>query len=119
VRLGVPGTPALGALRTEIEASLPELDAQVVADIQLVATELVTNACLHGRPPVRFGLLGPSNGSPLADRGPPTGVRHCPRVRQPDLREPHGRGLPAGRPRPPSAGEVTTMSSGKIVWAEF
>lgn len=118
MRLGVlPGTPALAALRTKIEVSLPELDAQVVADIQLVATELVTNACLHGSPPVQFALSGPSNGSPLrievSDRG-----AALPQVRQPDPHEAHGRGLLLVDASTVRWG-VTTMSSGKIVWAEF
>ena len=55
----------MGVLRSRIEASLPWARDDIIADIQLVATELVTNALLHGEPPVRFDLLAAVDGRPL------------------------------------------------------
>lgn len=118
VRLTVSSdNQVLGTLRARIEASLPEVGDDVVADVQLVATELITNAFLYGRPPVKFGLLAPMNGQPLrievSDGGPA-----LPQVRHPDLTTPHGRGLLLVGGNTTRWG-VTTGQPGKTVWAEF
>jgi anti-sigma regulatory factor (Ser/Thr protein kinase) len=109
--------PSLKLLRDRIEAALPGLEAQVMGDIQMVATELVTNAYLHGRAPVRFELVAPPAGPTLrvevSDTGP--GV---PRTQHPDVATFHGRGLLL-------VGKLTTAwgvaetEDGKTVWADF
>lgn len=110
-----PGTPALSALRGRIETALADVDPDVVADVQLVATELVTNACLHGGPPVEFTLLA-SNGAvrlEVADGG-----ADMPAVRDPAPDARSGRGLLLVAATTVRWG-VTVTSPGKIVWAEF
>lgn len=112
-----PGVPTLGLLRSRITACLPGLTDDVIADIHLVATELVTNAYLHGRPPVRFQLLGYADDRTLrievSDRGPA-----LPEVRHPDAHTPHGRGLHLIDAFSTRWG-VEPATAGKTVWAEF
>jgi anti-sigma regulatory factor (Ser/Thr protein kinase) len=109
--------PSLGLLRNRIEAALPGLDTEAVGDIQLVSTELVTNAYLHGLPPVRFELVAESESSPLrvevSDAGPGT-----PRTAHPDVSTVHGRGLLLVGRLTASWG-ATRTANGKTVWAEF
>ncbi len=109
--------PGLGVLRSRIGALLSDLADDVVADVQIVATELVTNALLHGRPPVLFGLLAAVDGRPLRvevhDVGP--GV---PTVRHPGPATPNGRGLLLVDGTSSRWG-VTPIGAGKTVWAEF
>jgi histidine kinase-like protein len=113
----VPEPPPLGLLRARIGASLPEWGDDVVADLQLVATELVTNAYLHGRPPVRFALLHPSENGvvrvEVTDCGPA-----MPRLRHPDVHTQHGRGLLLVEAYSVRWG-VRTGQDGKTVWAEL
>lgn len=118
VRLDLtPEPPPLGQLRARIDASLPGLGAELVADLQLVATELVTNAYLHGRPPVRFGLFHPSSDGVLrvevTDCGPA-----MPHLRHPNPTTPHGRGLLLVEAYSVRWG-VVTGPDGKTVWAEL
>jgi anti-sigma regulatory factor (Ser/Thr protein kinase) len=109
--------PQLGLVRDRIDASLPHCGDDVVADLQLVATELVTNAYLHGLPPVRFGLCQPSADDVLrvevTDCGPA-----MPRVRHPDPLTQHGRGLLLVDACSVRWG-VETGRDGKTVWAEL
>lgn len=113
-----PGTPPLGLLRARIDTLLPERGADLVSDLQLVATELVTNAYVHGRPPVRFALTRPgSNGLlriEVSDCGPA-----LPQVRHPDLHTPHGRGLLLVAACSVRWGVITDAGPGKTVWAEL
>jgi anti-sigma regulatory factor (Ser/Thr protein kinase) len=118
VRLVTPsGMPSLALLRNRIEAALPGLGTQAVGDIQVVATELVTNAYLHGQPPVRFELVATAEGAVLrmevTDTGPGT-----PRTEHPDVDTFHGRGLLLISKIATSWG-VTRTADGKTVWAEF
>ena len=110
-------TPSLGTLRTSIAEALPELADDVVADVQLVATELVTNAYLHGEPPVTFRLLASAEHGRLRvemfDSGP-----GAPTVRRPGSTDPHGRGLLLVDGYSLGWG-VTREPAGKTVWAEF
>lgn len=118
VRLDLtPEPPPLGLLRARIDALLPEWGTDVVADLQLVVTELVTNAYLHGQPPVRFCLLHPSDDGvvrvEVTDRGP-----GLPRVRRPESTTQHGRGLLLVEACSVRWG-VDTGPDGKTVWAEL
>jgi anti-sigma regulatory factor (Ser/Thr protein kinase) len=104
-------------LRDRIQAALPGLDAQVLWDLQLVATELVTNAYLHGRPPVSFELAAPPAGPTLRMEVSDTGVG-VPRTEHPDVHTYHGRGLLlVGKLT--AAWGVTGTAAGKTVWADF
>lgn len=112
-----PGVPTLGLLRSRISACLPGLNGDAIADIHLVATELVTNAYRHGRPPVQFRLFSYAN-----DRTLRIEVSDCepapPEVRHPDPRTPHGRGLQLVDAFSARWG-VEPATDGKTVWAEF
>lgn len=112
-----PGDPSLGLLRGQITDCLPELDGDAVADVHLVATELVTNAYLHGQPPVQFELRTGAGDHTLrievSDYGPA-----LPAVRQPGGTTPHGRGLLLVEAFSLRWG-VETAATGKTVWAEF
>jgi anti-sigma regulatory factor (Ser/Thr protein kinase) len=109
--------PSLGLLRHRIDAALAKFDADVVGDILVVATELVTNAYLHGRSPVRFELFAPHSGAPLrmevGDAGPGT-----PHTEHPGVTTFHGRGLLLVGKLAASWGVIRTADS-KTVWAEF
>jgi hypothetical protein len=111
------GGPSLSALRTRIAEALPELAEDVVADVQLVATELVTNAHLHGESPVTFRLLAsPEQGRlrvEMFDSGPGE-----PTMRRPGSTQSHGRGLLLVDGYSLGWGS-TPEPVGKTVWAEF
>jgi anti-sigma regulatory factor (Ser/Thr protein kinase) len=111
------GGSILGVLRSRIEASLRGAGDDFVADVQLVATELVTNAFLHGEPPVRFDLLAAADGQPLRIEVS-DGGQALPTVRRPDSVTPNGRGLLLVDGSSSRWG-VTTHRPGKTVWAEF
>lgn len=121
VRLALPpGVPPLALLRSQLAACLPELDEDRLADIQLVATELVTNAYLHGQPPVEFALLevgGPGADGRLRLEVSDASARR-PMVRRPEPSQSHGRGLWLVGASAARWG-VTETTPGKTVWAEF
>lgn len=111
------GTPPLALLRDRIDTLLPERGVDLVSDLQLVATELVTNAYVHGRPPIEFTLSNPGSDGlvriEVTDCGPA-----MPKVRHPDLYTPHGRGLLLVAAYSVRWG-VVADHSGKTVWAEL
>lgn len=118
VRLAVAsGEPPLHLLRTRIDAALPGVRPELVEDIQLVATELVTNAYLHGRHPVEFTLSRRSEETTVRievfDSGPA-----MPQVRHPDAQTFNGRGLLLVAAFSVGWG-VIVRDGGKTVWAEF
>jgi anti-sigma regulatory factor (Ser/Thr protein kinase) len=111
-----PDGPPLALLRARIRASLPALTHQTVSDVQLTATELVTNAYEHGRPPVEFHLFHSADGRlrlEVSDNG-----SVLPRVKHPDITTAGGRGLLLVESVSDNWG-VTPSTSGKTVWAEF
>jgi anti-sigma regulatory factor (Ser/Thr protein kinase) len=117
VRLDLaPDLSQLGLVRARIDDSLPEWGGDVVADLQLVATELLTNAYLHGQPPVRFGLCQPSAGGVLRVEVTDSGSA-MPRIRHPDRTTRNGRGLLLVEACSVRWG-VDTDPEGKTVWAE-
>lgn len=118
MRVALPApAPTLSTLRAQIAAALAGLDGELVSDALLVVTELITNAYLHGRPPVRFELSHPSGNGTLrvevTDAGP-----DLPEVRHPDVSQAHGRGMLLVEACATRWG-VTTSADGKTVWAEF
>ena len=80
--------PAPGDRRTCEARDLP---GGLVADAALATSELVTNAVLHGRPPIDLRLR--IEGVGRAGRGARPGRRYQPRKLRPDEDDEHGRGL--------------------------
>lgn len=117
VRLAMStGAPPLRLLRTRIEAALADVSPNALADIQVVATELVTNAYLHGAPPVEFHLSAPAEKVVRLEVS--DGGAAMPMVRHPDVRTLNGRGLLLVEAFSIRWG-VITAQHGKTVWAEF
>lgn len=118
VRLAMSsGVPPLRLLRGKIDAALSDVRPELVADIQLVATELVTNAYLHGAHPVEFHMSTEPEQRVVRievfDRG-----AAMPQVRHPDVRTFNGRGLLLVEAFSARWG-VVARGDGKTVWAEF
>ncbi|MBV2363263.1 ATP-binding protein [Streptomonospora nanhaiensis] len=97
----------------------------LVADVELVVSELVTNALRHGRPsarpaalddPIRMGLLrrGGEFVCAVWDRG-----ERMPIPREPDLRLENGRGLHLVACFCRAWGVLPVLPQGKYVWASF
>lgn len=109
--------PALGMLRSRVVAALAGVWTQTVADVELVATELVTNACVHGRPPAEFRLFllqGPGRlRMEVSDAG-----ATLPRLMRPGVYDKHGRGLRLVARMSTDWG-IARTGTGKVVWAEF
>jgi anti-sigma regulatory factor (Ser/Thr protein kinase) len=107
----------LDALRARIALFLAGLTQPLLGDVQLVATELVTNSYLHGQPPVRFALFHPAAPSRLRmevfDRG-----AALPQVMYPDVHTAHGRGLQLVAAVSRAWG-IDPTDTGKTVWVEF
>ncbi|MDP9182573.1 MAG: GAF domain-containing protein, partial [Actinomycetota bacterium] len=87
-----------------------------VADAQLVVTELVTNAKLHGQPPVvlRLELREQGLRVEVQDRG-----RSIPMQPRENLDSMTGRGLSLVRAVATSWGVQPVEGGGKIIWAEI
>lgn len=118
VRLTLPsGVPPLARLRSRIATSLPEWHHDAVADVSLVAIELVTNAYLHGRPPIRFRMFISPETEVLRIEVSDSGSA-LPQVRCPDIHTPNGRGLQLINAISTRWG-FTVAEWGKTVWAEF
>lgn len=117
VRLAMSqGAPPLRTLRTRIGTALSHVGQDKVADIEVAATELVTNAYLHGQHPVEFHLSAPAESVvriEVFDAGPAMPV-----VRHPDVRTLNGRGLLLVAAFSVRWG-VAPGRGGKTVWAEF
>jgi len=117
VRLSLPpGVPPLAPLRAKVRENLAALSPARVADIELAATELVTNAYEHGRPPMEFRLCGAPDGGlrlEVFDTSP-----DLPEVRGPDTAGDGGWGLLIVQELSDSWGTSISVG-GKTVWAEF
>jgi serine phosphatase RsbU (regulator of sigma subunit)/anti-sigma regulatory factor (Ser/Thr protein kinase) len=106
---------AVPAARRFAAAALGDLPRTVVEDTELVVTELVTNAVLHGGAPVVL-RVGPT----------PTGVRvevqdsgrEMPLVPVPTVDSMTGRGLSLVAALASSWGIEPAAAGGKVVWAE-
>ncbi|MDA0563212.1 ATP-binding protein [Streptomonospora sp. S1-112] len=99
--------------------------AALVPDVELVVSELVTNALRHGSPPgrpgvpddpIRMGLLrrGGEFVCAVRDRG-----ERMPIPREPDLRLENGRGLHLVACFCRAWGVLPVLPQGKYVWASF
>lgn len=111
-----PDVPELGTLRAWITEILPGLTWDAISDLQLAATELVTNAYDHGRPPIEFTLYAlPGDGLRIEVSDSWAAL---PQRRSSGHRMPHGRGLAIVEALATRWG-VTSRGSGKTVWAEF
>ncbi|HVX68133.1 MAG TPA: ATP-binding protein [Mycobacteriales bacterium] len=110
-----PGLDGVRAARRLASATLQSLPEPIASDAELVVTELVTNAVLHGTPPIEFRLKGrrdrvrievadAGHSVPLKGRGSTDGMT--------------GRGLAVVESLT-SAWGVEPTSDGKLVWAEL
>jgi anti-sigma regulatory factor (Ser/Thr protein kinase) len=90
------------------------IDPDVIADVVLVASELVTNAILHSRSPIELRLSRTSDRLVVAVHDGTTAV---PRRLQPNLDAEHGRGLQLVSAIAEQWG-VRPTEHGKSVWCE-
>lgn len=107
---------AVPKARRFVDSSLSGEPAGVVHAVELVVTELVTNALLHGEPPVSVRLihLGPSIRVEVEDAG-----AHLPVVGVRDLESMTGRGLAVVAGMSSGWGVDPGRRAGKVVWAEL
>lgn len=108
--------PSLDLLRTLVVTALSGVDGQVVSDVELIATELVTNAHLHGSAPIKFRLYYTDPNTLRMDVTDAAAA--LPRVMHPDSEAEHGRGLLLVQAMSTTWG-VLKADEGKTVWAEF
>ena len=110
-----PGLDGVRAARRLTSATLQGLPEDLASDAELVVTELVTNAVLHGLPPIRLRVRGRRDrvrvevsdagaAMPLKIRGTPDGMT--------------GRGL-AVVDSLTNAWGVDPDAGGKLVWADL
>jgi hypothetical protein len=110
-----PGLDGVRAARRLTSATLRNLPGELSSDAELVVTELVTNAVLHGEPPICFRLRGrrgrvrievedAAHSMPLRGRGSAEGMT--------------GRGLAVVESLTTAWG-VEPADEGKAVWAEL
>lgn len=111
-----PHAEAVPTARRFARAALADEPAAVLEDAQLVATELVTNALLHGAAPVHFRVQ-PRDGCvrlEVRDTG-----RAVPMWQQRDQEGLTGRGLTLVAALASGWGIDPVRGSGKVVWAEI
>jgi anti-sigma regulatory factor (Ser/Thr protein kinase) len=116
----LPATPdAPGMARDYILLHGAHLPPDLVADAQLLVSELVTNAVVHGLPEITLSIrmTPPSIGARVLDHGPtlpPTDPTAAPAERT------HGRGLFIVATMARSWGvDIDESASGKTVWFEL
>jgi PAS domain S-box-containing protein len=90
------------------------IDPDVIGDVVLIASELVTNAILHSRSPIELRLSRTSDRLVIAVHDGTTAV---PRRLQPNLEAEHGRGLQLVSALAEQWG-VRPTEHGKSVWCE-
>ena len=109
------GVDAVPRARRFVSQALRGLDKPIVEDAELVVTELVTNAVLHGTPPVVLRI------SPTADRvrlEVEDAGRDMPMRMRESADAMTGRGLSLVSRLSNGWGVEPTGDSGKVVWAE-
>jgi anti-sigma regulatory factor (Ser/Thr protein kinase) len=111
------GLPRLDLLRAGIVASMTGVAQDLVSDVELIATELVTNAYLHGRPPAHFRLYYLGEPTRLRMEVRDAGAA-LPRLAHPERDAEHGRGLLLVAAMSTTWGVIEAVT-GKTVWAEF
>lgn len=111
---------AVPKARRFVASSLVGEPDEMMADIQLVVTELVTNAMLHGEPPVtvRLALYDASIRVEVQDAGRDVPVV-VPASPAPSLGSMTGRGLALVAGLASSWGVDAGRSRGKVIWAEI
>lgn len=112
----VVGAKAAARCRAIAASELAGSPDEVIADAQLVLTELVTNARLHGAPPVLVGVTRSGAGArvEVADAGPRPLV-----VPARSVDAMTGRGLAMVAAVAHTWGVESFGNSGKLVWAEL
>ncbi len=110
-----PGLDGVRAARRLTSATLRALPDGLASDAELVATELVTNAVLHGRPPISLRVRGRRDRVRIevVDAGLAMPVRA-----QKNLENMTGRGLAVVESLT-SAWGIEPAEDGKLVWAEL
>jgi len=106
---------AVPRARKQVTGALSDVPPEVVDDVRLVVTELVTNGLLHGRGPVHVRAEQTTDGVRIEveDAGP-----HLPVLPQPSTEAMTGRGL-ALVSRVASSWGITPVRGGKVVWVEL
>ncbi|RSO21602.1 ATP-binding protein [Streptomyces sp. WAC 06725] len=118
-----PSTPrAAGQARTyarEVAAkSMPGITGEQLAQVELLVSELVTNACRYGTEPgdlIAVGVTTSATGAQVQVHDP---ARRRPRHKPPNVNRQRGRGLLIIEAIASNWG-VTDRPLGKIVWAEL
>jgi len=108
---------AIGQVRDEVQQVLMSWGAaaSVVEDVVLIVSELVTNALLHGRPPVELRLRNSPVHLILEVED---GATYLPRRMRPTPDDEHGRGLQLATLLTHRWGTRPTRD-GKVVWCAF
>ena len=101
---------ARGLIRSEME----DCDAEAVSAAQLMISELVTNALVHGASPIQIHLHHREE-SDSVEAAVTDGGKGLPEVRNARERDPHGRGLLVVRALAREWGEAE-FEAGKTVW---
>lgn len=115
----LPADPqAVSKVREMVRGTLAAWDVPggLVDDVELVISELVTNAILYGEPPITMALTvtGRCVGGEISDRGPAR--PRVPRQRASDDDD-HGRGLPIVAALATRWGVDPALGgAGKVVW---
>jgi signal transduction histidine kinase/DNA-binding response OmpR family regulator/serine phosphatase RsbU (regulator of sigma subunit) len=108
---------AVSGVRRELADRLSDwgVDEQLRDDVVLVASEVITNAVIHGRPPLTVHLRSDDGGVVLevVDH-----ASHLPRLMRPDADDEHGRGLQLVSLLGSRWG-VRPAGTGKVVWVSF
>jgi serine phosphatase RsbU (regulator of sigma subunit)/anti-sigma regulatory factor (Ser/Thr protein kinase) len=114
-RLEVASDADVAAVRRAVRAEMPDVSSGTKADAELVASELVTNALLHGGGVAALFIAGLPNGLRIevTDRN-----RHAPLEALPSNEAMTGRGFGLVRQLASRWG-VEPMEDGKTVWAEI
>ncbi|HWE54187.1 MAG TPA: SpoIIE family protein phosphatase [Acidimicrobiales bacterium] len=116
--VAVPPEPSVvGDVRHRIAAALAEwgVDPKQSESIVLVACELVTNAIVHGRPPIEFRARRTSDRVVLEVQDH---ARLLPHLRSPSADDEHGRGLQLVRALSKQWG-IRPTGTGKWVWCNI
>ncbi|HET9078562.1 MAG TPA: SpoIIE family protein phosphatase [Acidimicrobiales bacterium] len=109
------GPDAVPRARRFVRSSLSEWPAELAADAELVVSELVTNAALHGQPPVALRLaVGDRVRIEVSDAG-----RSAPILLQQNTGAMTGRGLAMIAALAEGWGVEAGPEGGKTVWAEL
>lgn len=111
----VDGPNAAAQCRAHAARELTDVPGDVIADAQLVLTELVTNAQLHGEPPLLVGVTSIGDGAVRVEVADAGRRRLVLPAHTPDAMT--GRGLTVVAALSESWGVDPVPDGGKVVWA--